>query len=157
MGSVRMADVTDGTSNTFLFGEMSRFLNEMPADGYMVSNVMQWVGDQAYNWPGGSSRITGGAFVVPAPNVGPDTTGSSFLGCFAANVAFPPDWLLNAKVTGGPCNTLGQWGFRSFHPGGLNFAFGDGSVKFIKQSISLITYRALGTRNQGEAVSADQY
>ena len=136
---------------------MSRFLNEAAGDGFMISNVMAWVGDSAYNWPGGSSRITGGAFVVPAPNVGPDTTGQSFRGCFAANVAFPPDWLMNANVPGGPCNTLGQWGFRSLHPGGVNFAMTDGSVKFIKNSVNLIAYRALGTRNQGEIVGADQY
>jgi prepilin-type processing-associated H-X9-DG protein len=60
-------------------------------------------------------------------------------------------------VPGGPCNTLGQWGFRSFHPGGVNFAFADGSVKFIKNSVNLNTYRALGTRNVGEVVGADQY
>jgi hypothetical protein len=160
MSSVRIADVTDGTSNTFLFGEMSRFLNEMPSDGFMVSNVMNSPQDGSYNWPGvksGSLRITGGAFVIPAPNVGPDITGQYFAGCFAANVTYPPDWLLNATIPGGPCIRVGQWGFRSLHPAGLNFALTDGSVKFIKSSINLVTYRALGTRNQGEVLSADQY
>ena len=45
----------------------------------------------------------------------------------------------------------------SKHPGGTNMLFGDGSVKFIKDSISLQTYRALGTRNGGEVVSADSF
>ena len=35
--------------------------------------------------------------------------------------------------------------------------FGDGSVKFIKDSINLQTWRALGTRAGGEVVSADSY
>ena len=52
---------------------------------------------------------------------------------------------------------LGQWGFRSFHPGGANFAFADGSVKFIKDAVSYQAYRALGTRAGGEVVSSDAY
>ncbi len=101
-------------------------------------------------------RVTGGAFVVPALNSPPDTTGTTLGACFAGTVQ-PPDWLKQAFIPGGPCNTLGQWAFRSFHPGGGNFAMGDGSVKFIKNSINLVTYRGLGTRNLGEVLSADQY
>jgi prepilin-type N-terminal cleavage/methylation domain-containing protein/prepilin-type processing-associated H-X9-DG protein len=48
-------------------------------------------------------------------------------------------------------------GFVSMHPGGANFLFGDGSVHFLKQSISLPTYCALGSRAGGEVVSADAY
>jgi prepilin-type processing-associated H-X9-DG protein len=45
----------------------------------------------------------------------------------------------------------------SFHPGGANFAFADGSVHFIKDSINMLTYQSLGTRGGGEVVSADSY
>jgi len=45
----------------------------------------------------------------------------------------------------------------SNHPGGANFAFGDGSVHFIKSSISMPTYWALGSRNGGELLSSDSY
>jgi prepilin-type processing-associated H-X9-DG protein len=45
----------------------------------------------------------------------------------------------------------------SRHPGGVNTAFCDGSVKFIKSSISNPTWVALGTRAGGEVVSADAY
>jgi len=45
----------------------------------------------------------------------------------------------------------------SFHPGGSNFTFADGSVKFLKSSISRPTYWALGTRAYGEVISADAY
>jgi prepilin-type processing-associated H-X9-DG protein len=45
----------------------------------------------------------------------------------------------------------------SNHPGGVNVGFGDGSVKFIKDTISLQTWWGLGTRNGGEVISADSY
>jgi prepilin-type processing-associated H-X9-DG protein len=43
------------------------------------------------------------------------------------------------------------------HPGGANFLFADGSVKFLKASVSRSTYAALGSRAGGEVISADQY
>ena len=49
------------------------------------------------------------------------------------------------------------YAFRSHHPGGVNMVFGDGSVRFIKNTINLFTWRALGTTRGGEVVSADQY
>jgi prepilin-type processing-associated H-X9-DG protein len=45
----------------------------------------------------------------------------------------------------------------SNHPGGCNFAFSDGSVRFIKDSVSMLTYQALGTRAGGEVISSDSY
>jgi prepilin-type processing-associated H-X9-DG protein len=48
-------------------------------------------------------------------------------------------------------------GFKSHHPGGCNFLFVDGSVHFLKQSINMYTYCALGSRNGGEVVSSDSY
>ena len=48
-------------------------------------------------------------------------------------------------------------GFKCKHPGGANFLFADGSVHFLKQTISMNTYCALGSRNGGEIVSADAY
>jgi prepilin-type N-terminal cleavage/methylation domain-containing protein/prepilin-type processing-associated H-X9-DG protein len=74
--------------------------------------------------------------------------------------------------TGTPCGT-GQWqsasapvgcrfgasakGYISRHPGGSNFAFGDGSVRFLKNSISMVTYCALASRSGGEVLSSDSY
>jgi prepilin-type processing-associated H-X9-DG protein len=43
------------------------------------------------------------------------------------------------------------------HPGGANFLFADGSVHFVKSTINIKTYWALGTRAQGEIVSSDSY
>ncbi|MDR3622227.1 MAG: DUF1559 domain-containing protein [Paludisphaera borealis] len=45
----------------------------------------------------------------------------------------------------------------SNHPGGANFAMSDGSVRFIKDSVDMMTYQALGTRSGGEVISADAY
>jgi prepilin-type N-terminal cleavage/methylation domain-containing protein/prepilin-type processing-associated H-X9-DG protein len=45
----------------------------------------------------------------------------------------------------------------SRHPGGVNVLFGDGSVKFVKDSVNLATWRALGTRAGGEVISADSF
>jgi prepilin-type N-terminal cleavage/methylation domain-containing protein/prepilin-type processing-associated H-X9-DG protein len=45
----------------------------------------------------------------------------------------------------------------SNHPGGANFLFADGSVRFIKSSIAIKTYWALGTKANGEVVSSDSY
>jgi len=45
----------------------------------------------------------------------------------------------------------------SRHPGGCNFLFADGSVHFLKSSISPIPYRALGTRNFNEVVSSGAF
>ena len=45
----------------------------------------------------------------------------------------------------------------SNHPGGCNFAFGDGSVKFVKSTISMPTYWAIGTKAGGEVISSDTY
>ena len=149
-----MADGKTGTSNTFLFGEVSRFRNE-PANSYFnfgnVTGTFQgppWTGSSF--WPN-DYRTGDTGFVVPRLNSPPDTTGAVYAACWATAV-LPPDWI-NVVA----CQNYGQWAFRSNHPGGGNFAIADGSVKFIKNSINLPTYRALGTRAGGEVISSDSY
>jgi prepilin-type N-terminal cleavage/methylation domain-containing protein/prepilin-type processing-associated H-X9-DG protein len=56
---------------------------------------------------------------------------------------------------GGLCGTNAA--FASLHAGGANFLFVDGSVKFIKTSISLPVWWAISTRGWGDIVSADAY
>ena len=43
----------------------------------------------------------------------------------------------------------------SLHPGGANVLMGDGSVRFVKQAINLLTWAALSSRSNGEVISAD--
>jgi len=45
----------------------------------------------------------------------------------------------------------------SYHPGGCNFTMVDGSVKFIKDSISMPVYWAIGSKDKGEVVGTDQF
>jgi prepilin-type processing-associated H-X9-DG protein len=45
----------------------------------------------------------------------------------------------------------------SAHPGGFNATFTDGSVRFIKDTISAMVLRALITRDGGEVISSDSY
>jgi len=48
-------------------------------------------------------------------------------------------------------------GFSSRHPGGINCALGDGSVRFIKATIDTTTYRWLGHRADGEIIDDNKY
>jgi prepilin-type N-terminal cleavage/methylation domain-containing protein/prepilin-type processing-associated H-X9-DG protein len=157
--SYSIASVTDGTSNTMMFGETARFKEEESTS----SHFSFWNVGTAWNgppWAGGTPawagdvRITGGAFVTPRLNAPPVTNGGP--ACLN-NVPAPHSLNWNLPPENPPCLNLGQWGFRSRHPGGANFAFGDGSVKFIKDSVNYLIYRSLGTRGNGEVVSADSF
>jgi prepilin-type processing-associated H-X9-DG protein len=56
---------------------------------------------------------------------------------------------------GGP--TYAAFTSRSYHPGGVNTLFADGSVKFVKTSVNGGVWRALGTIAGGEVISGDSY
>jgi prepilin-type processing-associated H-X9-DG protein len=110
-----------------------------------------WTGTPAWTK---DVRITGGAFVVPKLNSPPVLNDAQ--ACqdnvpmpHSLNWALPPD--------NPPCINLGQWGFRSRHPGGANFLFADSSVRFLKNGINYLVYQALGTRANGEVISSDAF
>jgi prepilin-type processing-associated H-X9-DG protein len=46
-----------------------------------------------------------------------------------------------------------RWGFSSLHPGGAQFLMGDGSVRFVSETVALPIYRAMATMNGGEVAS----
>jgi prepilin-type processing-associated H-X9-DG protein len=142
MYSYSLAQNTDGSSNTVYVGEMSRFKGE-PDQVFNTWTRALWFGAN----PPGTSRVQGTAYTVPKIN---------------ANLMNPePESVWNVSFTDwafdGVSQNFGQFGFRSHHPGGANFLFGDGSVKFLKQTIDLNTYHSIGTRDSGEVVSSDAY
>ena len=59
------------------------------------------------------------------------------------------------EENGGP--TFAAINARSYHPGGVNALFGDGSVRFIKGTIAGMTWRALGTVAGCEVAGSDAY
>ena len=63
----------------------------------------------------------------------------------------------NTMMGGSMANMPVQLPPSSYHPGGVNLMLGDGSVRFIKETVALSVWRALSTRNGGEVVSGSDY
>ena len=121
--TVRIAGVTDGTSNTIAAGEV---LPAQRAD----NNVWEW-NSGGYGTTVPISYPSGQSCTLPGNGWG------------------STNWASRCAYT----NT----GFKSHHPGGANFSFVDGSVHFLKQTIAMTTYCALGSRAAGEVISSDAY
>ena len=68
---------------------------------------------------------------------------------------FNDSWTYCARIGSGSRSDFNN--ADSFHPGGVNVTLADGSVKFIKDSINISTWMALGTKANGEVISADQF
>jgi prepilin-type N-terminal cleavage/methylation domain-containing protein/prepilin-type processing-associated H-X9-DG protein len=149
---ISLLAITDGTSNTVAFSELKKgdFNNAVysPADWLNVGSAgLPTTADQAYSicqtvnvqdlslqcfsaggeWLGDDNTGTAYTHVVP-----PNTTNC----CWLANLTF--------AVTAS-----------SYHTNGVNLLLCDGSVRFVPNSISLATWRALGTRQGGEVLGSD--
>jgi prepilin-type N-terminal cleavage/methylation domain-containing protein/prepilin-type processing-associated H-X9-DG protein len=87
-------------------------------------------------------------------------TGSTLL-WDSYNHWLPPNSLGCDNQADGNTGGWGSWSDgmppSSNHPGGVNVTMGDGHVQFLKNSINLQAWWALGTRNGGELISSDQY
>jgi prepilin-type N-terminal cleavage/methylation domain-containing protein/prepilin-type processing-associated H-X9-DG protein len=141
----RISNFTDGTSQTLFAGEMSRFRNQ-PASWQMPWNYGEWF--TLVNGPGGGGSVIHNiAYLAARPN-------SPLVDADVAAIIDPDPFTWFNKPA---AQIYGNHGFRSQHPGGVNFLMGDGSVRFIKNSINLQTYWALGTRQGGESISSDAY
>jgi prepilin-type processing-associated H-X9-DG protein len=57
----------------------------------------------------------------------------------------------------GDWDCAGMYGMSSYHSGGGNICMADGSVRFLKTSTNMMTVWAIGTRDNGEVISADAY
>jgi len=129
---VSIAEVTDGLSNTLFVGERSSILFYKQADGSRPS-VCTWVGAL----PGGD--LINGIF--------PRAPALYILG----HTGEPSD---PHKPNSPQANGFFRpEDFTSKHSGGVNFLFGDGSVKFITDSIDGQTWVKLGTRQGGETTN----
>jgi prepilin-type N-terminal cleavage/methylation domain-containing protein/prepilin-type processing-associated H-X9-DG protein len=148
---VRLASITDGTSNTAAFSE--------------------WIkGKSGQNAPGLNLVYA----IAQYANGGPQ---NDFATCVASTTPlwdFKGEyWTLQDTGRGGPyyhvmppnqaaCAVTAAFGNvdsfigpSSSHPGGANVLLMDGSVRFVKSSVNLQTWNALGTRAGGEVISAD--
>jgi prepilin-type N-terminal cleavage/methylation domain-containing protein/prepilin-type processing-associated H-X9-DG protein len=135
---VRNEDIEDGASNTIFIGEKT-------------------TDDKELGWASGTRatlRNTGTAINL----------GLNFRGVAVPVVANDDDDQSNdptkvkaaGKAAGDvPPPVVG--GFSSRHAGGANFAFGDGSVRFLKNTISPKIFLLLGNRADGDLLSSDQF
>ncbi len=137
---IRMATVRDGTSNTILLGELlpeeSEFQRYNDGKGWVGGNyVAQGQTIQPINW-----HID----PVPADTPWPSPWACSSCDAITNPSGDPNHCMWNWAVT---------WGFKSNHPGGVNFAMADGSVHFISESIDHKLYQCLGCRHDGQPVT----
>lgn len=65
---------------------------------------------------------------------------------------YPINYFQGSETNGGVINNSYRKGFSSFHPGGVQFVFGDGSVHFISETINVNTHRDLGRRADGNVL-----
>jgi prepilin-type processing-associated H-X9-DG protein len=124
-----IGSITDGTSNTILAGEV------LPQQAYANSFFM----------------LNGNIAMGTTVPLGWDTSGTPLTlpGCLPIGGAVGLPW--NCRFS------YSHKGFKSKHPGGANILFCDGSVHFLKNTISRITWAALGSRNGGEVISSGSY
>ena len=133
--NVHLVEITDGTSNTLFFGERYHYDPEYDRQRPVVwSNAPPMAGWG--RWGFVANQGASGNISLSTP--------------VRINYQVPP---------GGDFSTLEDraCAFGSGHPNGANFAFADGSVRFLKDSTPLLTLQALSTRAGGEVVSSDDY
>jgi prepilin-type N-terminal cleavage/methylation domain-containing protein/prepilin-type processing-associated H-X9-DG protein len=127
--STKLAEITDGTSNTLLSGESPLVKLSTGYGGY---------------WGAGAWTSTHGRTMPPYHQE---------VMCWMPN-GHP---LIPLQVKSNPKNLQYAWTFGSKHPGGLNMGFADGSVRFIKNSINPYAWWAIATMKASEVLSADSY
>ena len=119
---VRIRDVTDGASNTIHMGEILPSCNDHYAGGFWYGNSM--------NFHASTAAAINDCTTCPWAS--------------PAQIRFPSCTMWN--------NWNISWGFRSLHAGGAQFLFADGSVHFLNENISYMTYQKLGGRADGFSV-----
>jgi hypothetical protein len=134
---MRLTDVMDGTSNTL-----------MASEGIIRGNGTGAWGEIGGVW-GGAPHGSFAFSTFQAPNT---SVADRVYSCKATTFPGAPN---NAPCENGNAGGLsGRWNFaRSYHSGGVNAIMGDGSLRFLPNSIDLQAYRAMGTRADGLVVN----
>ncbi|WP_165227970.1 DUF1559 domain-containing protein [Aquisphaera insulae] len=181
---VDLASIIDGTSNTALISE-SLIGSGLPANQVTIGSTKRkstYLFPTTINAPpdqGGAAGIASatalvtqckglpgntpgyGTLVPPNGNIWLAGNPGSCMLWDAYNHFMPPNsagcYNTNDGNTGGYGALQDAFPPSSNHPGGVNIVFADGSVKFIKDTIAIPTWWALGTRNMGEVISSDAY
>ncbi|WP_439620816.1 DUF1559 family PulG-like putative transporter [Gemmata sp.] len=140
--NLRLGAVTDGTSNVFAIGEQSTWGLGVRADGSVVQNECRAGG--RFGWAIGGYGGNGGRrhniVVVTRPLGTRECSRLLYEG--TANEQAVSD-LDNATA------------FRSAHGTGANFAFADGSVRWVREGLDFNLYRALAIRDSGQVKALD--
>jgi prepilin-type processing-associated H-X9-DG protein len=151
-GQTRIGEITDGTSNTILVGE------DAGRDETFLSPYTEISGN------GGDPRGLGPYGPAQARRYWRWAEPDSAYGVSGQpnNKFRPMHELAPWQAPPGPLNTAGNNGgandeLFSYHGGGINCLFGDGSVRFIKDSVNVVTLRGLVTLNGSEVLSSDSY
>ena len=168
-----IAQVTDGTSNTIAFSEwvVNNPLGRPPGRATQAGGLsatgrvdVTSIGLTALTMVQSDVALCNAAFNSGTIGNGPGITwATGAMGYTLFNTVIPPNgggqikW---AACRNGCCAQSQHADYNnatSLHSGGVNACMADGSVKFIKNSISWNTWWALGTRADGETISADAY
>ena len=177
LGTFGFEGVSDGTSNTAMFSEALIGLNGfVPVPPGQLPNALRvsYQTNLTVTWDSANPQLAL-QFVQTCQSL-PGTTqptnptqwsGACWDGDHAGTLHFnaynhwnTPNGLscVAANSWGGPPGGLNDLiTASSQHPGGVNAAFCDGTVRFVKNSVAIQTWWALGTRNQSEVLSSDSY
>ena len=150
---VRHGEITDGTSNTAAFSESilgnGATVTGAPTDPQTIRLVVLEV-------PG--SNDTTPADCEGAAGTFSAKRGGKWIDGHYGNTLYNHYYTPNPTGKwdcGNGSHNKGLSTARSYHGGGVNVGFMDGSVRFVRDSVSLDTWRAISTRNTGEVVPND--
>jgi prepilin-type N-terminal cleavage/methylation domain-containing protein len=140
----RLAEATDGTSNTMMLGEQSNWVaGQKEVYRNAFSDSGPWMGVKNTRIPNGDGTFSStGAHDANGGTTDMRTFASTTLRD-APNPKGVATYMVNVQ-----CNTP----LVSAHPNGVQIALGDGSVRFITDSIDLTTYKRLADRDDGNAL-----